>query len=113
MASVTNALRSGVFGEDYVELADQVAVALGGLPRDGRRAAMRRLTEMLAEQEGGRDRSQVDHFVQSLLMTARMSRVRDYRIAMAKAEKPAEPRDIDDVIAMLEVGTDESGTYAA
>ncbi|MGH3863264.1 hypothetical protein [Actinokineospora sp.] len=111
MASVTNALRSGVFGEDYVELADQVAVALGGLPRDGRRAAMRRLTEVLAEQDA--DRSQVDHFVESLLMTARMSRARDYRIAMAKAEKPAEPRDIDDVIALLEVGTDESGTYAA
>jgi hypothetical protein len=113
MASVTNALRSGVFGAEYVELADKVAGALGGLPRDGRRAAMRKLTEMLAEQGGSDDRSQVDHFVESLLMTARMSRGRDYRIAMAVAEKPTEPRDIDDVIAMLEVGTDESGTYAA
>lgn len=113
MASVTNALRSGVFGEDYGELADKVAVALGALPREGRRAAMRRLTEMLAEQGGGADRSQVDHFVESLLMTARMRRVRDYGIAMATAEKPVQPRDIDDVIAMLEVGADESGTYAA
>lgn len=113
MASVTNALRSGVFGEEYVDLADQVAVALGGLPRDGRRAATRRLTEMLAERDGSGDRSKVDHFVESLLMTARMSRLRDYRIAMATVESPAEPRDVDDVIAILEVGTDESGTYAA
>ncbi|WP_436497734.1 hypothetical protein [Actinokineospora sp. HUAS TT18] len=113
MASVTNALRSGVFGEDYVKLADKVALALSGLPGPGRRDAMRRLAEVLADKQASGDGSAVHHFVESLEMTARMTRSRDYRIAMARVEAAGDPRDINDVIAMLEAGADESGTNAA
>ena len=113
MASVTNALRSGAFGEDYTGLADTIAVALSGLPQRGRRDALRRLSEVLAEKQATGDRTRVDHFVESLEMTARMTRGREYRIAMARVEVAGEAREVNDVIALLEAGAGESGTNAA
>ncbi|CRK57328.1 hypothetical protein [Alloactinosynnema sp. L-07] len=113
MASVTNALRSGVFGDDYVMLADKIAIALNGLPSRGRRDALRRLGEVLADKQATGDGAAVHHFVECLEMTARMSRTRDYKIAMARVEAAGDARDINDVIAMLEAGADESGTNAA
>ncbi|HVK25748.1 MAG TPA: hypothetical protein VM677_30680 [Actinokineospora sp.] len=113
MASVTNALRSGVFGDDYVKLADKITIALSGLPSRGRRDALRRLAEALADKQATGDGAAVHHFVESLEMTARMARARDYKIAMARVEAAGDPRDINDVIAVLEAGADESGTNAA
>ena len=110
---VATVMHSAVLGDEYVKLTDQITLALCALPRRGRQEALRKLAEVLAEHRLTGDVSGVDHLVESLVMTARMNARRDYKIAMATVESPDEPRDIADVIAMLEAGADEPGTQAA
>ncbi len=95
---------------DTAGIARQFITALRYLPSWGRDEVLRRLMMVIAQHERTDDPSVVEHFLESLVMTARMERDPAYLMAEAERESPGEPRDIAEVIAGIETGRrDEPG----
>jgi len=99
--TTTRAVKERLFEADSVRL-DEIVVALNSLPSWGQQEVLRGLIQVVARYERTGDSSAVDHFMESLAMTARMERNPAYVLATAEVEAPGEPRDIQDVIAQIE-----------
>lgn len=89
---------------------DQIVIALNNLPHWGHQEVLRRLIQVVARYERTGDTTVVDHFMESLAMTARMERNPAYVLATAQGDAPGEPRDIQDVIAQIEARHRGDGT---
>jgi hypothetical protein len=107
--STTRAVKNRLFEADSVRL-DQIVVALNNLPSWGHQEVLRRLIKVVARYERTGDTAVVDHFMESLEMTARMERNPAYVMAAADRETPDEPRDVQDVIAQIEARHRGDGT---
>lgn len=90
--------------------ADAITVALSALPVKGRRIAMRRLALALANQQRTGDTTVVRHFLESLVLTARMVRTPGYAEAIATRPHSEADLDVGDVVARLEAHDRDSGT---
>ncbi|MGX7826124.1 hypothetical protein ACTG9Q_13635 [Actinokineospora sp. 24-640] len=90
--------------------ADMITVALSALPAKGRRIAMRRLALALANQQRTGDTTVVRHFLESLVLTARMVRTPGYAEAIATRSHSETDLDVGDVVARLEAHDRDSGT---
>jgi hypothetical protein len=99
--STTRAVKGRLFEADSARL-DQIVVALNNLPSQAHQEVLRRLIQVVARYERTGDTSVVDHFMESLTMTAKMERNPAYVMATAEREAPGGPRDIQDVIARIE-----------
>lgn len=109
MPSTTHAVKNRLFEADSVRL-DQIVLALNNLPSWGHQEVLRRLIKVVARYERTGDTAVVDHFMESLAMTARMERNPAYVMAAAECEAPGEPRDVQDVIAEIEARHRGDGT---
>jgi hypothetical protein len=107
--STTRAVQERLFEADSLRL-DQIVVALNRLPGWGHQEALRRLIRVVARYERTGDTAVVDHFMESLAMTARMESDPGYVMATAEREAPGEPRDVQDVIARIEARHRGDGT---
>ncbi len=67
-----------------------------------------RLLTTIDEHHRTGDPAVIEHFAESLLMTARMERSPSFLAAVQRPDKPGELRDIRDVIAEIEAQQNES-----
>jgi hypothetical protein len=107
--STTRAVKNRLFEADDLRL-DQIVVALNNLPSWGHQEVLRRLIRVVARYERTGDTTVVDHFMESLAMTAQMERNPAYVVATAEPEAQGEPRDIQDVISGIEARQRGDGT---
>ncbi|GGS31682.1 MULTISPECIES: hypothetical protein [Actinokineospora] len=91
-------------------MADVITVALSALPPKGRRVAMRRLALALANQQRTGDTTVVRHYLESLVLTARMMRTPGYAEAVAAPSQSEADLDVGDVIGRLEAHDRDPGT---
>src|ERR1700736_4136073 len=84
MPSTTRAVTGRLFEADSARL-DQIVVALNNLPSWSHQEVLRRLIQVVARYERTGDTSVVDHFMESLAMTARMERNPAYVMATAES----------------------------
>ena len=95
--------------EDDKKLADVLMGTFSMLPPDCQQEVLRRLAAAVALHDRTGDLAPVQHFSESLVMTARAARCPAYLRATAVAEAPSEPRDIDEVIAEIEARHRDQG----
>jgi hypothetical protein len=92
--------------EEDRELVEQIEAALRELPSSRRGTALHKLANVLAYAQRTRDYDRLDHFVRSLLFTARMYRnpdfVRSQEHAEAHPPEPGSGVDVQVVLARLD-----------
>lgn len=108
--SPTTHQSGGDTGADTARLTRLIITALRRLPTWGHHDVLReRLLTALADHERTGDLSAVEHFAESLVMTARMERSPAFLSTVENSEAPAEPRDIHEVVAEIEARHDDTG----
>jgi hypothetical protein len=106
----THAAGGGSTDEDTAKLTRRIVAALRRLPTWGHHDVLRdRVLTMLAEHEETGDDAAIEHFIESLVMTARMERSPAFLATAEDLETPGEPRDIREVIAEIEARHDGPG----
>lgn len=97
-------------GADSARVTERIVTALRQLPTWGHHDVLReKLMTVLADHERTGDLSAVEHFADSLVMTARMERSPAFLATAERSETPGEPRDIQDVVAEIEARHDDAG----
>ena len=91
------------------KLADLLMMTFNMLPGDCQQEVLRRLAAVTAHLDKTGDLKPVEHFCESLVMTARAQRCPAYLRVTAEAETPGEPRDIREVIAEIEARHRDQG----
>lgn len=111
MPSTTRPAGGGSAAEDTAKLTRRIVAVLRRLPTWGHHDVLRdRLMRVLEEHEQTGDLAAVEHFTESLVMTARMERSPAFLATAEGRETPGEPRDIREVIAEIEARHDGPGT---
>jgi hypothetical protein len=85
-------------------------VTFNMLPPDCQTMVLQRLANVVAHHDKTGDLKPIEHFAESLVMTARAQRCAAYLRVTAEAESPGEPRDIQEVIAEIEARHRDQGT---
>lgn len=87
-----------------------IIAALRRLPTWGHHDTLReRLMSVLVHHEQTGDLAAVEHFMESLVLTARMERSPAFLAIAENIETPGEPRDVREVIAEIEARHDGTG----
>jgi hypothetical protein len=91
-------------------LTKRIVAVLRQLPTWGHHDKLReRLMAVLVRYQQTGDPAPVEHFIESLVLTARMERSPAFLATAESTELPGEPRDIHDVVAELEARHHGSG----
>lgn len=102
MAS-TSRESDGNTGVSTARLASRIVAALRGLPTWGHHEVLReRLITTLVDHARTGDLAALEHFTESLVMTARMERSPAFLATADNRDTLSEPRDIREVVAEIE-----------
>jgi hypothetical protein len=97
-------------GVSTARLTKRIVTALRRLPTWGHQDVLReRLMNVLVHHQQTGDLAAVEHFADSLVLTARMERSPAFLATAESPETPGEPRDIHEVIAEIEARHDGAG----
>ncbi|HEX3591578.1 MAG TPA: hypothetical protein VHV74_18310 [Pseudonocardiaceae bacterium] len=100
----------GNAGENTARLTKRIVAALRRLPTWGHHDVLReRLLLVLRHNEQTGDIAAVEHFTESLVLTARMERSPAFLATSESTETPGEPRDVREVVAEIEARHDGTG----
>jgi hypothetical protein len=91
------------------KLADLLMMTFNMLPKECQQEVLGRLAAVTAHLDKPGDLKPVEHFCESLVMTARAQRCAAYLRVTAEAETPGEPRDIQEVVAQIEARHRDQG----
>jgi hypothetical protein len=93
----------GDAGAGATRLTRKIVAVLRQSPTWGHHDVLReRLMAVLARYERTGDHADVEHFIESPVLTARMERSPAFLATVESMETPGEPRDVHDVVAELE-----------
>ena len=96
--------------EDNQQLADLLMGTFNMLPADCQQMVLLRLAAATAHHDRTGDLAPMQHFCESLVMTARAQRCHAYLMVTSEQETPGEPRDLREVIAEIEARQRDAGT---
>lgn len=90
-------------GDSTTRLTRRIVAALRRLPTWGHHDVLReRLMNVLVHHQQTGDLAAVEHFTESLVLTARMEHSPAFLATAESPETPGEPRDIREVVAEIE-----------
>jgi hypothetical protein len=100
----------GDAGQNTARLTKRIVAALRRLPTWGHHDVLReRLLRVLQHNEQTGDLAAVQHFTESLVLTARMELSPAFLATAERTETPGEPRDVREVVAEIEARHDGTG----